>query len=62
MATIPPANLAAIKAAYKAAAAPSYDPAIAAEAAYNSAWSFDKDALAQNREAIQNRGSSQANG
>lgn len=60
MASVPPRNLAAIKAAYAVAAAPSFDPAIAAEARYSAAWSFDKDALAGNREAIQERGRRQA--
>ncbi|MEM7287745.1 MAG: enoyl-CoA hydratase, partial [Actinomycetota bacterium] len=60
MATIPAANLAAIKQAYVAAHHPVDGPAIAAEAAYNRSWSFDRGALAANREAIQARGSSQA--
>ncbi len=60
MATIPAPNLAAIKGAYAAAGAPIDDPAISAEAAYSKAWTFDKDALAANRESIQERGRSQA--
>ena len=60
MATIPPANLAAIKGAYAAANDPVDGPAIAAEKAYNRSWTFDQAALAENREAIQARGSSQA--
>ena len=60
MGTIPPANLAAIKQAYVAANDPVDGPAIAAESAYNRSWSFDRGALAENREAIQARGSSQA--
>ena len=60
MATIPPANLAAIKGAYAAANDPVDGPAIAAEKAYNRSWSFDREALAENRESIQARGSSQA--
>lgn len=60
MATIPPANLAAIKGAYAAANDPVDGPAIAAEKAYNRSWTFDQEALAENREAIQARGSSQA--
>ncbi len=60
MATIPAGNLAAIKGAYAAAGAPVDEPAIDAEAAYSRAWTFDKDALAANRESIQERGRSQA--
>jgi enoyl-CoA hydratase len=60
MATIAPANLAAIKGAYGAAGAPLDGPAVAAEAAYSSAWSFDKEALAANREDIQARGRAQS--
>lgn len=59
MATVPPANLAAIKGAYAAANDPVDGPALAAELAYSQAWTFDKDALATNREAIQARGSGQ---
>lgn len=59
MATIAPRNLAAIKQAYLSAAAPVDDAALAAEATFSRQWSFDKDALAANREAIQARGSSQ---
>ncbi len=60
MATIPPANLAAIKGAYSAANDPVDQPALAAESAYSRAWTFDRDALAANREAIQERGRDQA--
>lgn len=60
MATIPPANLAAIKAAYAAANDPVDGPALEAEQAYSRSWTFDKQALADNRQAIQARGSSQA--
>jgi enoyl-CoA hydratase len=60
MATIPPQNLAAIKAAYLAAADPVDGPAIEAEARYSRNWSFDRDALAGSREAIQARGRDQA--
>ena len=59
MASVPPANLAAIKGAYAAANDPVDGPALAAELAYSRSWRFDRDALAQNREAIQARGSDQ---
>ncbi len=62
MAGVPAQNLAAIKAAYTAAAAPADDPALAAENRFAGEWiaGFDREALAANREAIQSSGSSQA--
>jgi enoyl-CoA hydratase len=61
MVTIPERNLAAIKAAYRAAWAPVDDPTLTAEARFAGDWiaGFDRDALAANREAIQSRGRSQ---
>jgi enoyl-CoA hydratase len=62
MAGVPPAGLAAIKAAYRAASAPIDEPALAAEARYSRDWarsSFDPATLAANREAIRARGSAQ---
>ncbi len=59
---VSPANLAAIKAAYRAAAAPVDDPALAAEARFSREWSrssFDAAALAVDREKIQARGRQQ---
>ena len=62
MASVPPAGLAGIKAAYRAAAAPADEPALAAEAGFSRDWArtaFDPAALAANREAIQARGRAQ---
>ncbi len=61
MASIPPENLRAIKQAYRAAAAPADDPALAAERDHSRAWlrNFDADALAANRAEIQARGRNQ---
>jgi enoyl-CoA hydratase len=62
MASVPAANLAAIRAAYRAAAAPVDGPALAAEARFSREWSrsaFDPDVLAADREAIQARGRTQ---
>jgi enoyl-CoA hydratase len=62
MASVPPSGLRAIKAAYRAAAAPVDEPALAAEASYSRDWSrssFDPATLAANREAIQARGREQ---
>jgi enoyl-CoA hydratase len=63
MASIPVANLAAIKAAYRAAGAPVDGPALAAEARFSRDWartSFDPATLAADREAIQARGRAQS--
>lgn len=62
MATVPPKNLRAIKAAYGAAAAPGDDPALAAENRFAAEWitGFDRAALAADRRAIQARGRAQA--
>lgn len=59
MVTVPATNLAGIKAAYSAAAAPVDGPAIEAEARFNREWTFDREALARDREAIQRRGRAQ---
>ncbi len=61
MAEIEPRNLRAIKAAYRVANNPVDDPMLDAEQANSVAWrsSFDREALARNREAIQQRGRSQ---
>ncbi len=59
MATISPKNLAGIKDAYRTAAAPGDDAALAAERSYSVSWTFDKAALASSREDIQRRGSEQ---
>lgn len=61
MASIPPENLRAIKQAYRAAAAPADEPALAAERDHSRRWlrHFDADALAANRAAIQARGRDQ---
>lgn len=62
MISVPPAGLAAIKAAYRAAAAPVDDEALAIEAGFSRQWaadSFDPARLAADREAIQERGRSQ---
>ena len=62
MVSVPASGLAAIKAAYRAAAAPADDPALAAEARFSRDWArsaFDPATLAANREAIQARGRAQ---
>lgn len=61
MVSVPESGLAAIKAAYRAAAAGVDDPALAAEREYSRGWmrNFDPDTLAASREAIQSRGKSQ---
>lgn len=62
MATIAPAALAAIKAAYRAAAAPADEPALGAEARFSRDWArsaFDPATLASHREAIEARGRAQ---
>lgn len=63
MATVPPQNLRAIKAAYAASSAPTVAPSLAAEIDFSTSWlrdGFSREALAADREAIQARGSSQA--
>jgi enoyl-CoA hydratase len=61
MASIPARNLAAIKLAYRTAAEPVDGPALDAERGFSREWlrSFDRDALAANRAAIQARGRGQ---
>ncbi len=62
MGTIPATNLAAIKAAYRAAAAPHDDPALEGERRFGRDWTrtaFDPAVLAERRESIQARGREQ---
>jgi enoyl-CoA hydratase len=62
MVSVPATGLAAIKAAYRAAAAPVDDAALTAEAIFSRDWaraSFDPARLAADRAAIQERGRSQ---
>ena len=62
MITVPEANLAAIKGAYRAAAEGVDQAALEAERRYSRDWlrNFDPGTLAANRAAIRQRGSSQA--
>lgn len=62
MVSVPAAGLVAIKAAYRAAAAPLDEPTLAAEARFSRDWSrtsFDPARLAADRDAIQARGRAQ---
>lgn len=61
MASITPANLAGIRRAYTAAAKAHDEPARAAEANYSRAWasSFDRNAFAEQRQGIEERGRAQ---
>ncbi|HUF97731.1 MAG TPA: enoyl-CoA hydratase [Ilumatobacter sp.] len=62
IASIPAANLAGIKNAYRTSGAPHDDAALAAEIGYSNDWlrQFDPATLAASREAIQQRGRSQS--